>query len=198
MSVLRVPLLLTLCCLALPAAAQQMEYEMSVFGIKFGTMVVTRTIEHDGSELYTVNAKGKTDFLWMRREEESRHRVRYRNGVLHSSEYEYLNRGQREKWADIHLVDGHYHIETHRGNKILKGATDYSLARFYFEPDWNRTKVFCEEDCAYSTMQYDRPGGIITVTCKEGNRSTYRLKDGKVHEMDIHLAVATVKLKRIN
>lgn len=171
---------------------------MSVFGIRFGNMVVTRTMEQDGSELYTVNAKGKTDFLWMKREEESRHRVRYRNGVLYSSEYVYLNRGEREKWANIKLVDDQYRIETQDGSSLLKGATDYSLVRFYFEPDWERTEVFCEEDCAYSTMQSDRANGIIKITCKDGNRSTYRLKDGSIAEMEIHLTVATVKLRRIS
>jgi hypothetical protein len=182
---------------AQPVLGQRMEFEMSVFGIRFGTMIVVRTVNPDGSELYTVNAKGKTDFLWMKREEESRHRVLYREGVLHSSEYVYLNRGEREKWANIRLVDGQYQVETHEGTRSLKGVTDYSLAKFYFEPDWQRTTVFCEEDCAFSTMRSDRENGIITVTCKDGNRSTYRLRDGAIQEMDIHLQVATVKLRRI-
>jgi hypothetical protein len=181
----------------LPVQAQRIDFEMSVFGIRFGTMTVTRTVEQDGSELYTVNAKGRTDFLWMKREEESRHRVRYRDGVLHSSEYVYLNRGEREKWADIRLVDGRYDITTHEGDRVMNGVTDYSLAKFYFEPDWERTRVFCEEECSYSAMQGDRAKGIIRVTCKSGNRSTYHLRDGLIEEMEIHLTVATVKLRRI-
>ncbi len=190
--------LLMLCFQAVPALAQRMEFEMSVFGIRFGTMTVERTLEDDGSELYIINAKGKTDFLWMKREEESRHLVRYRNGVLQSSEYVYLNRGVREKWANVRLVDGNYRIETHEGSRELRGTTDFSLAKFYFDPERERTKVFCEEDCAYSTMKHDRDNGIVSIVCKEGNRSTYRLKDGAIQEMEIHLSVATVKLTRIS
>jgi hypothetical protein len=189
--------LMALMLACLPAQAQRIDFEMSVFGIRFGTMTVTRTVEQDGSELYTVNAKGRTDFLWMKREEESRHRVRYRDGVLHSSEYVYLNRGEREKWADIRLVDGRYDISTHEGDRVLNSLTDYSLAKFYFEPDWERTRVFCEEECSYSAMQCDRAKGIIRVTCQSGNRSTYRLRDGRIEEMELHLALATVKLRRI-
>jgi hypothetical protein len=134
----------------------------------------------------------------MKREEESRHRVIYRDGVLQSSEYVYLNRGVREKWANVRLVNGQYRIETHEGAHELKGPTDYSLAKFYFEPERERTKVFCEEDCAFSTMKHERDKGIVNITCKDGNRSTYRLKDGAIQEMEIHLSVATVKLTRIS
>lgn len=56
--------------------AEEMVFKMSVFGIRCGTMTVTRTIENDSTELYTLHAKGKTDFLFMQREEESKYRVR--------------------------------------------------------------------------------------------------------------------------
>lgn len=199
---MKAPFLLLSCVCLLSfgqAAAEEIVFEMSVFGIRFGTMVVTRTIVNDSTELYTLHAKGKTDFLWMQREEESKYRVQYRNGKLHSSDYTYLNRGQTEKYSRIRLVDGHYRIETNEeGHRVLKEPVDYSLLKLYFEPERKLTRVFCEEDCAFSDLRRDTASDSFVVTCKDGSRTTYFLKDGRIDRLDIHLAVATVKLTRIN
>lgn len=177
--------------------AEEIVFEMSVFGIRFGTMVVTRTLENDSTELYTVHAKGKTDFLFMQREEESKYRVRYRNGMLYSSEYTYLNKGETEKWANITQVDGQYRIETDESVRMMKELTDYSLIRFYFEPELKRSRIFCEEDCSFSAMQRDPATNKVEINCKDGSRSTYQIKDGRIEQIEIHLAVATVKMKRV-
>jgi len=184
--------------LSLPSFAEEIVFEMSVFGIRFGTMVVTRSIENDSTELFTLHAKGKTDFLWMQREEESKYTVRYRNGVLFSSDYTYLNRGSQEKWSRIRLENGQYRIESNEGVKLMKGAADYSLLKLYFEPMWQRTKVFCEEDCSFAAMKHNRDDNTISIVCNDGSRSTYHLKNGIINMLEIHLAVATVKLTRIN
>lgn len=177
--------------------AEEIVFEMSVFGIKFGTMTLTRTMENDSTELYTVHVKGKADFLFIQREEESKYRVRYRNGILFSSEYRHINKGKTEKWANIRQVDGQYRIETNEGVRTMKEMTDYSIIKFYFDPDQPRTRIFCEEDCSFSTMQRDVAANTVKITCKDGSRSTYYLDQGRIERMDIHLAVGTVKMMRM-
>lgn len=177
--------------------AEEIVFEMSVFGIKFGTMTLTRTTENDSTELYTVHVKGKADFLFIQREEESKYRVRYRNGILFSSEYRHINKGKTEKWANIRQVDGQYRIETNEGVRTMKEMTDYSIIKFYFDPDQPRTRIFCEEDCSFSTMQRDVAANTVKITCKDGSRSTYYLDQGRIERMDIHLAVGTVKMMRM-
>lgn len=191
-------ILLSVMLIPLGTRADRIEFEMSVFGIRFGTMVVTRTIENDSTVLYTLHAKGKTDFLFMKREEESKYQVRYRNGVLHSSDYTYLNRGKAEKWSRVSFENGHYRIETKDGSRIHREPIDYSLLKLYFEPDGKRQRVFCEEDCSFSSMSRDPASNAIRITCKDGSSSTYHLKGGAIHGLDIHLPVATVKLVRVN
>lgn len=178
-------------------SGQVLVYEMSVFGIRFGSMTVARTQENDSTELYTLTAKGKTDFLWMKREEESRYQVRYRNGILHSSDYIYLNRGNKEKWAKVHRAGDQYRIESHAGVRLMHGPISYSLLKLYFEPGRKADKVFCEEDCSYSTLERGKETGELLVTCKNGNRSTYHVSKGKVLGLDIHLPVATVKITQV-
>lgn len=178
---------------------EEIVFEMSVWGYKFGTMVVSKTMENDSTEIYTVEAKGETDFMWMKRKEESSHRITYVNGRLQSSEYVYLNKGKKEKWASVNYDQGQYNIESNEGSKTLgQKLIDYSLVKLYFEPSFAKETVFCEEDCSFSTVKSIPEQNVIKISCNDGNRSTYYIKNGKVDELEIHLAVATVKLKRVN
>lgn len=195
---IRFLLLFMLASASLNAFSEEIVFEMSVFGIKFGTMVITHTVENDSTERYTLHATGKTDFLWMQREEESKYEVIYRNGTLFSSNYIYLNKGETEKWTKMQLNDQGYKVESNEGTKLVNTAADYSLLKLYFNPEWGRTQVFCEEDCSYAKLIPNKTENTLKVICNDGSRSTYHLKDGKINEMEIHLAVATVKLTRIN
>lgn len=188
----------TLFCLIIGsyAFAERIEFDMSVFGFKFGKMILTKNVINDSIVHYTLNAKGKTDFLWMKREEESVFNVEYRNGKLYSSDYEYLNKGEIEKWSKIRYNGTEYVIESNEGDRVVKEHLDYSLIKLYFEPDTKRSIVFCEEDCSYAEVKLDDEK--LKIHCKDGSRSTYHVKDGRVEAMEIHLSVATVKLTRVN
>lgn len=183
---------------SLTGQAERIVFDMSVFGFKFGEMVLTRTVVNDSIEKFTLNAKGKTDFLWMKREEESIFNVEYRNGTLFSSDYEYLNKGKVEKWSTIRFDGSEYIVKSNEGDRTFKEPLDYSLIKLYFEPTIKRTTVFCEEDCTYAEMIPDQKNNKVLIECQDGSRSTYHVKDGRVVAMEIHLAVATVKLTRVN
>ncbi|MCF8277398.1 MAG: hypothetical protein K9J17_11755 [Flavobacteriales bacterium] len=180
------------------ANAERIVFDMSVFGFKFGEMVLTHTVVNDSIERYTLNAKGKTDFLWMKREEESIFKVEYRNGKLFSSDYEYLNKGEREKWSTIQYDGSKYVVRSNEGVKNFNDAPDYSLIKLYFDPNWKRERVFCEEDCTYAQMTRDAEKKTLNIKCQDGSKSTYHLNNGRVEAMEIHLPVATVKLTRVN
>lgn len=187
-------LVLLLLLASTSAFAEKMVFDMSVFGYKFGEMVLTRTVVNDSIERYTLNAKGKTDFFFMKRDEESKFEVEYRNGKLFSSDYEYLNKGEREKWSKVRFEGGRYVVQSHEGTKEMSELLDYSLIRLYFDPTWKRERIFCEEDCSYASMT--RTSNTVNIKCQDGSRSTYHVQDGMVEKMEIHLALATVKLTR--
>jgi hypothetical protein len=195
---IRIIIISALLFIASLAQAERIVFDMSVFGFKFGEMVLTRTVVNDSIERFTLNAKGKTDFLWMKREEESVFNVEYRHGKLFSSDYEYLNKGEVEKWSTIRFDGSNYVVKSNEGDKTLKEPLDYSLIKLYFEPTIERKTVFCEEDCTYAEMTPDLKNNKLLIECQDGSRSTYHVKDGRVEAMEIHLAVATVKLTRVN
>ena len=183
---------------SLSLKAERIVFDMSVFGYKFGEMVLTRTVKNDSVELYTLHAKGKTDFLWMKREEQSIFNVEYRNGKLFSSSYEYLNKGSREKWSRIQFDGSKYVVQSHEGRKEFTEAPDYSLIKLYFNPNEQRDRIFCEEDCTYAKMSRNPDRKTLDIRCQDGSRSTYHVSNGRVEAMEIHLQVATVKLTRVN
>ena len=189
-------LIALVCFSSLFVQAETIVFDMSVFGFKFGQMVLTKTVKNDSTEVYTLNAKGKTDFLWMKREEESIFKVEYRNGKLFSSDFEYLNKGEREKWSTVRFDGSKYVVKSHEGDREFQDPLDYSLIKLYFDPMQEHSVVFCEEDCSYAEMT--RKENLLDIKCQDGSRSTYRVENGRVEAMEIHLAVATVKLTRVN
>lgn len=181
---------------AVSAKADSIEFDMSVFGFKIGKMVLTKSVQNDSVEVYTLNSKGSTNFLWMKREGESKIKVEYRNGKLFSSYYEYLKQGELEKWSSIRYEGGSYLVRSESGTKQINAPLDYSLIKLYFDPSLESNTVFCEEDCSFAQMT--RKEGTLGVECQDGSRSTYHVKNGRVEAMEIHLGMATVKLTRTN
>lgn len=180
-----------------PAWAERIEFEMYVFGVRFGTMEVTRTWENDSTELFTLHAKGKTDFLWMQRQEESKYRVRYRNGVLVSSQFEYLDRGERDRWSKVRkTANGYEVVRGDADTKVIPYPIELSMVRIYFETPANATTVFCEEHGHKAQIHKPEEDAVYSVVCEAGERSTYHWNEDELRRIEIHLPLVTVTLKR--
>ena len=184
--------------LSTPVRAERIVYEMSVFGYTFGEMILTKTVVNDSVEVYTLDSKGETNMFWLNRKGESSLQVEYRNETLHSSEYNYFNHGELEKWSKT-LFDGEkYVVMTSEGEFQFSESPSSSLIKLYFEPTLDEDSIFCEEDGSYATVEQDTDKGIFDVRCQDGSRSTYHVKDGIVEMMEIHLGMANVKLRRVS
>jgi hypothetical protein len=178
-------------------SAQQLVFDMSVFGFTFGKMVVTKTTEDDSTELYTLHAKGKTDFLWMKREDETTYEVRFRNGKLLSSHYKQIESGVTKHWTKV-LFDGQkYQVDSYRGKRNFTEAPDYSVLSLYFNPHQNRGKIFYEAESDFTNLNYG-DDDEVEIKGSDGSRTIYHFKNGKVSEIVVHISIATVRMKRIN
>ena len=90
---------------------------MSALGIDFGLMTVTKTVEKDSSETYTLKAKGYLKVLWMERDDETRNTVRYQNGKLLSSSYTQMESNVTTNWNTV----------TFDGKNLSSGVYFYKL-----------------------------------------------------------------------
>lgn len=177
--------------------AEQIVYKMSLLGYTFGEMVVTKTVENDSTEFYTLKAKGNFNFLWIKRVGETDYQVRYQNGKLISSNYKRVENGEIIEWTEI-LFDGEkYQVNSHKGNSSFTDVPDYSVLKLYFGQKPDRDRIFCEAGSEFSILS-EKKSNELEVSCSDGSHSTYHVKDGGVHLVEIRGTFGTVKMKRVD
>lgn len=193
---LRIALVMMIVLSVISVKAERIVFDMSAYGLKLGQMVLTRTVVNDSIERYTVRSEGKSDFLWLKREEQRSFEVEYRHGILFSSDFEYFENGVQKSWSKIRYDGAKYVMKSHDGDKEFKEPLDHSLVKLYFDPSWKTERVFCEENCTYATVR--RKAQTLDIVNNDGSKSTYHLKDGRIEAIDVHFFMATVKLTRVN
>lgn len=182
---------------ACTVSAEEIVFDMSVFGYTFGRMVVTKINENDSTILYSLKAKGKTSFLWMKREDETRYEVRYRNGKLLSSDYIQIESGVTKRWTKINFDGRKYLVESSKGTKTFTTVPDYSVLALYFKHPDKRTKVFYEAESNYLDIKYKEVNTLETKAA-DGSRTIYYFRNGQLNELEVHLPIATVHMQRVN
>jgi len=192
---MRTNLILLLVFIGSHAMAEEITFNMSVFGFTFGQMVVSKTMENDSTELYTLNAKGKVSFLWMKKEGSTKYEVRFRNGKMLSSSYIRIVNGETEYWNEVRFDGEKYQVESNKGNRHFTEIPDYTVLALYFDPITEHTRIYCEAETEFSTLTNQKGG--FELKCTDGSRTSYHLENGKVNRLDIHASLATVKMKRV-
>lgn len=168
---------------------------MSAFGIKFGTMTVTKSKENDSTDLYTLHAKGYLKVLWMERNDETYYAVRYRHGKLISSSYKQVESGVTKKWTNVTCNGSQYVVDSYRGKRSFTEAPVYSILSLYFNSPQNLKSIFYEAEANYANVKHN--GNAVEVLSSDGNRSIYKYINGVLQEMEFHISIATVYMKRI-
>lgn len=190
-------IVISLCMLLTTAMqAEVITFQMSAFGIKFGTMTVSREQENDSVEVYRLKASGYLKVLWMERRDETKNEVRFCRGKLISSTYSQVENGTLKKWANVHTAaDDHLTIDAHTGKKTIKARPLASVIMLYFHNPANLSKLFNEADGNFITVQSIAAN---TYETKNSNGKTiYRYLSNKIHEVEFHIPAATVYAKRL-
>lgn len=177
--------------------AEEITFNMSVWGFTFGQMVVSKTMENDSTELYTLNASGKVNFLWMKKEGSTSYAVRFRNGKLLSSSYSRTVNGELDYWNEVAFDGEKYSVESSKGNRDFTEIPEYTVLALYFEPNVDHTRIYCEAETEFSSVTKRDDEGF-ELSCTDGSRTSYHLKEGQIEMLEIHAALANVKMKRVN
>lgn len=175
--------------------AQTLTFDMSAFGVKFGKMIITRTKENDSTELYSLNAKGYLKVLWMERNDETRQEVRFRNGVLLSSNFTEMESGKVKRWSKIHYDGKHYHIESNTGKRTFSQLPSFTILKMYYNKPAALQQVFYEPEGQFIALKYP-DANTIELKTPEGNKNIYRFEKGQLKEMEFHISIATVYARR--
>ena len=176
--------------------AQKLTYNMSAFGITFGQMVVTKTMENDSTELYTLHAKGYLKVLWMERNDETRNEVRFRHGRLLSSTYKQSESGVTKHWTNVAFDGKQYVVNSDRGKSTFTEAPTMTIVSFYFANPQTVSRIFDESTGTFQNIQHPE-AGIVEMKNREGKRSIYRYTNGILTDMEFHISIATVYMVKV-
>jgi hypothetical protein len=176
--------------------AEEIKFDMSVWGIKFGQMTVRKAMENDSTHVYTMEAYGKGNFLWMKKEGSTKYKVRFVNGQMISSSYVRKVNGETDYWNKVVFDGEKYLVESNKGNREFTEVPDCTILALYFNPTTKHKRVYCEAESEFSTLSTSKGDGF-ELQCSDGSRTTYHLQDGLVNTMEIHASLATIKIKRV-
>lgn len=176
--------------------AQKITFEMTAFGINFGQMTVTRTIENDSTELYTLKAKGYLKVLWMERDDETHNSVRFQNGRLISSNFKQMESKELTKWNTVSFDGKRYIVDSNQGKYFLTETPEFSVLKLYFMHPKSITRVFSEAEGGFVNLKHVNENTVEMKNAK-GDRSVYFYKNGAIEKLEFHTSIAKVNMKRI-
>lgn len=193
---MRFIILLFLSLLSTSSLAEEIVFEMRVWGYKFGTMTVGHTTEQDGTDVYTLQASGKVNFLWMKREGSTDYKVIVKDGRMLSSSYSRTVNGEVDYWNEVKLIGDKYSVESSKGSREFSEMPNYNVLALYFNPLTQFDRIYCEAESQFSTIT-NRTSDGFELSCTDGSRTSYFLKEGQIDRLVIHAAIASVKIDRV-
>jgi len=177
--------------------AERLVYEMSAFGIKFGTMTVEHKHLNDSTEQYTLHAKGYLKVLWMERNDESIYEVRYVHQQLRYSSFRQIESGVVKRWNRVMGNGKQYTVESSEGNRVFNEPPLFSVLKMYFQSPKNISRVFHEAEAGYTTL-FHKNDNTVEIKSADGGRGVYFYTKEKLTHMEFHISIATVYMKLIN
>ncbi len=179
------------------AHAQRMVFDMSAFGITFGTMTVNRYWESDSSEVYTLHAKGYLKVLWMERSDETFYEVRYKQGKLVHSSFRQVESGVLKKWTYVRSTTEGYKVDSYRGKRTFSESPVFSVLKLYYQVPEGINKIFYEAESDFTKL-IQRNEKTFEIKSSDGNRSIYKYVNDELAKMEFHISIATVYMKRVS
>lgn len=178
---------------AKPASAQLVKYDILLFNERIGTVVITRKVVGDTTEIYMLESRTKANFLWIKRENYTRYDVVYKHGKLFSSETKEIENGKIKRWNKVTYNGNSYEIDGNKGKSQLTGTIDFSVVKLFFENGTKRQKLFYESEAEVTSLKQLSPG-TVEYKGSDGSRNVYVFQDGRLVSAETHVSIASIKL----
>lgn len=160
-------------------------------------MDVTRTRQADGSDLYTIESNSKAKVLWINKVYWSKFEARYVGGKLVSSSHHETENGKTKRWAKISFDGKKYNVQSDKGERSFTEVPQYSDVSLFFD-DYRKVKrLFYLADADFDEVTHI-DANTLEFKSTDGHRNVYYFENGKIKQMEFHLALATVYMTRIN
>ncbi|HLP51453.1 MAG TPA: DUF6134 family protein [Chitinophagales bacterium] len=178
-------------------ATETVTFDIILFGDKVGQMTVTKTDNPDGTEHYTLESHLKAKVLWILRENTSKTEVVYKNGKFLYSIQKEIENGEVKRWNNTKWDGTKLQVDGYKGKRSIAEQPSYSIPVVYFKGLNNIHKLFYEAEADYCTVE-KVDNDTWEFKSPDGTRNVYHFVNGKIHHMEFHVSIATVKMVRTN
>lgn len=177
-------------------SAQLQKYDVFLFGKKIGYMNVKRTIMADGSVFYSLETLSETKILFKHTKALAKSDVTYKNGRLTDAWYQYTENDEIERYSKTTFDGKTYQIHNENGKFSHSEPLGYSLIRMYYEEPKTISRLWLEPEGVFCNLKSTAPG-VYEYKSPNGNRNVFKYKNGQVDEMEFHLTLVSVTMKRL-
>lgn len=177
-------------------SAQLQKYDVFLFGKKIGYMNVKRTIMADGSVFYSLETLSETKILFKHTKALAKSDVTYKNGRLTDAWYQYTENDEIERYSKTTFDGKTYQIHNENGKFSHSEPLGYSLIRMYYEEPKTISRLWLEPEGVFCNLKSTAPG-VYEYKSPNGNRNVFKYKNGQVDEMEFHLTLVSVTMKRV-
>jgi hypothetical protein len=179
------------------AAAEVSHFNILLFGDKIGSLIASKEVRSDGTELYLLDSWSKAKVLWINHENTTHYEVIYKDGKLISSKFKEIENGELKRWTNITWDGKQYCVDGYKGKRTFTEAPTFSIVSIYFGNIQNAKRVFYEAEADFNELQHPEQN-TWEFKSSDGNRNVYHCVNGKVQNMEFHVSVATVKMVRVD
>ena len=179
------------------SAVETINFDIMLFGDKIGVMTITHELKSDGTDHYTLETKSKAKILWINKDYFSRYDLVYKQGKLVSSVFKEIENGQAKRWTNIKWDGTQYTVDSYKGKSIFTESPNLTSITMYFQPLQNVDKVFYESEGDYAKVEHP-DANTREFKSSDGHRNIYYFVNGKIHNMEFHVSIATIKMVRTN
>lgn len=176
--------------------AETITFAIKVFGNDIGKMVVTRTHQADGTDLYVIESNSQAKLLWINRIYWSKFEARYKDGKLISSTHNETENGKTKRWARITFDGSKYNVQSDKGSRSFTEVPKFSDVSLYFEDYKKVNRLFYLADADFNDITHV-DANTIEFKSTDGHRNIYFYENGKIKGMEFHLTLATVYMTRL-
>lgn len=172
-------------------------FTIFLWGDSIGTVSISKTEREDSSQFYQLESKLKAKVLWIVHENHALMEAVFKNGKLISSYQKETENGETKRWNRVTCADGKCNVDGYKGKRTINEQPVFSVAPLYFYGLSGVTRLFYEAEADFCKVQ-KMDDNTWEFKSSDGSRNVYHFKNGKIHSIEFHFSIATVKLVRVN
>jgi hypothetical protein len=178
-------------------ATEVMKFDIQLFGDKIGEMTITKEVKPNGEEYYLIESYSKAKILWITRYNKSHYEFTFKEGKLIATQFTEEEGGKLSRWGNMKWDGKQYVVSNHKGKKTFTKPPIHSIPSIYFTDGKKIKRIYYDSEAEFVNVEHPDENTLEFKT-SDGHRNVYHYINGKLHHLEVHISIATVKMVRVN